>query len=179
MRNLPRAVTTKQKLARRMFSAMCAVLCIGVAGAAVVHGKGAAGPVARVKFVDGPSLLEGRELMFDAPAAPRAAAVRHVGRSIRMLVTAYCPCTKCCGPNARGITASGKPVSYHHGRFAAADTDLLPLGSKISIPGYSGGRPVEVIDTGSAIVGNHVDVFFPTHAQALKWGRRWVTVQVD
>src|SRR5215203_735405 len=29
-------------------------------------------------------------------------------KTIEMEVTAYCPCTKCCGPKAQGITASGK-----------------------------------------------------------------------
>src|SRR5688500_12547387 len=38
-----------------------------------------------------------------AAAAPRT-------RVMRMEVTAYCPCTKCCGPKAQGITASGKHV---------------------------------------------------------------------
>jgi 3D (Asp-Asp-Asp) domain-containing protein len=94
-----------------------------------------------------------------------------------MEVTAYCPCQKCCGENAEGITASGHDVSYNQGRFVAADTDVLPFGTKLIIPGYTG-KPVEVIDRGGAIKGNKLDLFYPTHEEALQWGRQWVDVVV-
>jgi hypothetical protein len=29
-------------------------------------------------------------------------------KKVLMTVTAYCPCTKCCGPNACGLTSTGK-----------------------------------------------------------------------
>ncbi len=96
-----------------------------------------------------------------------------------MEVTAYCPCTKCCGPHAAGITASGLPVSHNEGKFVAADTNVLPFGSKLSIPGYGDNATVPVIDRGGAIKGHRIDVFFPSHQQALEWGRRWVMVTVD
>jgi 3D (Asp-Asp-Asp) domain-containing protein len=96
--------------------------------------------------------------------------IRH-SRVRLMEITAYCPCSKCCGPNAQGITASGKHVSYNHGKFVAADTSILPFGTRLLIPGYAA-EPVEVIDRGGAIKGNKLDVFFPTHEQALKWGRQ-------
>jgi 3D (Asp-Asp-Asp) domain-containing protein len=99
-------------------------------------------------------------------------------RAIEMEVTAYCACKKCCGPKAKGITASGRPVSYNRGRFAAADTRLLAFGSKLVIPGYAGGKPVEVIDRGSAIKGNRLDVYFASHEQAKKWGRKTLIVTV-
>src|SRR4051794_19478767 len=55
------------------------------------------------------------ELLHEATTAssmmPAAAPAKHY-RTIRMEVTAYCPCTKCCGENAEGITASGHTVSY-------------------------------------------------------------------
>ena len=95
-----------------------------------------------------------------------------------MQVTAYCPCTKCCGPQAQGLTASGKRVSHDHGRFVAADTDVLPFGTKLKIPGYHNARPVEVIDRGGAIKGNKLDVYFPTHDEALEWGRQRLAVTV-
>ncbi len=99
-------------------------------------------------------------------------------RTFLMEVTAYCHCTKCCGKKARGITASGKHVSYNGGEFVAADTRLLPLGTKLLIPGYAAAKPVEVIDRGGAIKGNKLDVFFPSHKEALKWGRQIVPVTV-
>lgn len=107
----------------------------------------------------------------DGKPAPRV-------RTIWMQVTAYCGCKKCCGPNACGITASGRSTVYNGGLFVAADTTLLPFGTQLKIPGYAGDQPVEVIDRGSAIKGNHLDVFFSNHDRALAWGRRWIPVTV-
>ena len=114
------------------------------------------------------------ELVHDTPAAGSAVAPSHV---VWMLVTAYCPCPKCCGKHATGLTASGKPTSSNNGRFVAAPADL-PFGSKVSVPGYNHGRPVPVLDRGGAIKGTRLDVFFPTHDEARQWGRRWVAVTV-
>lgn len=99
-------------------------------------------------------------------------------RKMLMEVTAYCACTKCCGPRARGITASGKRVSYNGGRFVAADTRLLKFNTKLLVPGYANGRPVEVIDRGGAIKGNKLDVYFDSHQEARRWGRQWLVVTV-
>lgn len=120
------------------------------------------------------------ELLHDAAPASAVIApstVEHKLRVIRMEVTAYCPCKKCCGENAQGLTASGHEISYNQSRFVAADTDLLPFGTKLMIPGY-GTTAVEVIDRGGAIKGHKLDVFFPTHEEALQWGRQWVDVTV-
>ena len=61
------------------------------------------------------------------------------------------------------------------GRFAAADTSVLPFGTVLSVPGY--GRCV-VEDRGAAIKGNRLDLFFDGHDKALLWGRRTVLVTV-
>lgn len=105
------------------------------------------------------------------PTGPRTTVMR-------MEVTAYCPCTKCCGPRAQGITASGKLVDHNGGKFVAADTRILPFGKKLSIPGYADNAPVEVIDRGGAIKGHKLDLYFPTHEAALVWGRQTLDVTV-
>ena len=114
-----------------------------------------------------------RELLHDdaleTPAGPRV---------LTMEVTAYCPCKKCCGKNARGITASGLRVSHNAGLFVAADTALLPFHTKLQIPGYASEKPVPVLDRGGAIKGNKLDVFFPSHKAALQWGRRTIQITV-
>ncbi len=46
----------------------------------------------------------------------------------------------------------------------------------VSIPGYNDGLPVAVMDRGGAIKGHRLDVFFPTHRQAVQWGSRWLRV---
>jgi 3D (Asp-Asp-Asp) domain-containing protein len=126
--------------------------------------------------VESPPAGDG-ELMQTAAVATTPPRVTR--RQIWMEVTAYCACTRCCGPNARGVTASGLPVTHNLGRFAAADSSVLPLGSRIHVPGYHEGQSIPVIDRGGAIKGNKLDVFFPTHEQALKWGRRWLLVTVE
>ena len=117
------------------------------------------------------------ELLVDDTATTTVSSVPTT-RTIRMEVTAYCPCVKCCGPNAHGVTASGKLISHNDGKFVAADTSVLPFGTKLVIPGYADGQPVDVADRGGAIKGNKLDLFFPTHEAALAWGRQMVEVTV-
>lgn len=137
-------------------------------------------PVARVAAPVIPALPAAPAPVVHTPVAPvvAAPAVRHT-RVIMMEVTAYCPCTKCCGPNAAGITASGKRVSYNNSKFVAADTTVLPFGTKLIIPGYASDKAVEVIDRGGAIKGNKLDLFYPTHEEALEWGRQIIPVVVE
>lgn len=148
-----------------------------IAALSVSAAKLAAGQTKAVTTV---STSEPQELLRDI-AAPKTEtlstpATPHV-HQIMMEVTAYCPCAKCCGPKAQGITASGKLVTYNAGRFVAADRSM-PFGTKLIVPGYHNTQPVEVLDRGGAIKGNKLDVFFPTHKEALKWGRQHVLVTV-
>lgn len=114
----------------------------------------------------------------DAPSAEEQIVAAPKSRVLWMEVTAYCSCRKCCGEDAQGLTASGKPVSYNKGRFVAADTSVLPFGTKLSIPGYYEGQQVEVIDRGGAIKGHKLDVYFSSHTAAKKWGRKMIPVIV-
>ena len=104
---------------------------------------------------------------------------RPATRTVRMLVTAYCPCKKCCGKFSDNITASGKSVYSNRSMFVAADTRLLKFGTMVSIPGYRGARAVPVLDRGSKIRGHRLDVFYLSHRQAQKWGRQYLDVKVS
>lgn len=86
--------------------------------------------------------------------------------------TAYCNCTICCGPNAQGKTASG--TTPQAGRTIAVDPNIIPLGSKVLV----NGKQYIAEDTGSAVKGKVVDVYFDSHQQALAWGRKPVNVEV-
>jgi 3D (Asp-Asp-Asp) domain-containing protein len=99
-------------------------------------------------------------------------------RTMSMVVTAYSPDARSCGASADGITASGYSVQVNGGCLVAADPKVLPLGSLVSVPGYDGGAVVPVLDTGGAIKGNRLDVLFPTHREAIAWGRKTVEVTV-
>jgi 3D (Asp-Asp-Asp) domain-containing protein len=93
-----------------------------------------------------------------------------------MRVTAYCPGPCCCGKWADGMTASGHIIQPGD-RFVAADKQFA-FGTRILIPGYNNNHPVEVLDRGGAIKGDRLDVFFPTHKEALEWGVQVLTVSI-
>ena len=78
-------------------------------------------------------------------------------------LTAYCACKKCCG-KTDGITASG--VKAKEGVTIAADTRVLPFGTKVCI----GGHEYTVQDRGGAIKGNKIDIYFDSHQKALEFG---------
>lgn len=85
---------------------------------------------------------------------------------------AYCACEKCCGKwAAYGLTASG--TVPQQGRTVAVAPDVIPLGTELWIDGEG---PYIAEDTGSGIDGNTIDVFHQSHADALQWGKREVTV---
>lgn len=97
-------------------------------------------------------------------------------QTVRMRVTAYCPCPECVGTGSPGITASGHKIQSGD-VFVAADKSY-PFGTKIIVPGYNDNQPVEVLDRGGAIKGDRIDVFFPTHEEALEWGVKDLDVKV-
>jgi 3D (Asp-Asp-Asp) domain-containing protein len=95
---------------------------------------------------------------------------------VRMRVTAYCTCPKCCGKFSDGLTANMHKVRRGD-VFVAADK-RIPFGTGIIIPGYNEDRPVEVKDRGRLIRGNRLDVFFNNHQVAKKWGAKYLDVMV-
>ena len=124
------------------------------------------------------------EVVAFSPEEAEAGARWFDGRKVRpartiwMTVTAYSPDHRSCGEFADGITASGKSIWTNGMKLVAADTRMLPFGSLLSIPGYDGGAIVPVLDRGGAIKGNRLDVLYPTHSTALKWGVQKLPVTV-
>ncbi|WP_054023523.1 3D domain-containing protein [Bacillus sp. FJAT-28004] len=75
-----------------------------------------------------------------------------------------------------GITYSGVKVRRDQVSTIAADTKLFPIGTLLYIPGYGYGV---VADTGSAIKGKRIDLYFETIKQVYEqWGKRTVHVEV-
>lgn len=132
-----------------------------------------AAPVAK----SAPATVQSLVQIATIPTIALPKIIKPAHHTVKMMVTAYCACPKCCGPDAIGLTASGKDVSYNDGKFVAADKQFA-FGTNLIIPGYNSNKPVEVQDRGGAIKGNHLDVFFPTHQEALEWGRRVIDVTV-
>ncbi len=71
-----------------------------------------------------------------------------------------------------GKTALGVPARKG---VVAVDPELIPLGTKLHVPGYGRGLAADV---GWAIKGRIIDLWFPTDAQARSWGRRTVTITI-
>jgi peptidoglycan DL-endopeptidase CwlO len=69
-----------------------------------------------------------------------------------------------------GNTASGIPVGPG---VVAVDPAVIPLGTPLAIPGYGHGIAA---DTGGAIKGARIDLWFSSEAEARAWGRRSVTI---
>jgi peptidoglycan DL-endopeptidase CwlO len=94
---------------------------------------------------------------------PAATPAAPTGNSITVTATGY---------SLAGTTSTGLPVGWG---IVAVDPGVIPLGTHLSIPGYGDGVAA---DTGGAVHGAVIDLWFPTQAQALAWGRRVVTITV-
>lgn len=83
-------------------------------------------------------------------------------------LTAYCPCTRCCGKDD-GITATGTLAA--EGRTIAVDPHVIPYGSRVLLI-FPDGTQREYIaeDCGGGVTGNHIDVFFSNHETARVFG---------
>ena len=91
---------------------------------------------------------------------------RIAASALDMIATAYTAgCSGC-----SGITAIGRPAG--HG-IVAVDPSVIPLGTRLYIPGY--GFAIAG-DTGGAIHGNRIDLGFDSYSDAIRFGRREVTV---
>ena len=71
-----------------------------------------------------------------------------------------------------GVTATGMVARRG---VVAVDPDIIPLGSRLYIPGY--GEAIAA-DTGGAIVGDTIDLCMESYDEAIEFGRRIVEVYV-
>ena len=87
------------------------------------------------------------------------------GRTLNVEATAYA----LNGITATGIDLSKNPICI------AVDPSVIPLNSLVEVPGYG----IAIAgDTGGAIVGNIIDVHFPSNDQAIAWGRKNIQITV-
>lgn len=106
-------------------------------------------------------------LRWRGTLASRAGNVRRF-RLMRMIATAYCP-RGCCGSSS-GRTATGRRAEYG---IVAVDPRVIPLGTTLYVDRY--GFAIAA-DTGRKIKGARIDLCFPTHKEALRFGRKTVKV---
>lgn len=98
------------------------------------------------------------------------------GRSMIMNASAYdlsyASTGKRPGDKGYGITASGMKAGPG---VVAVDPRVIPLGTRLYIEGY--GNAIAG-DTGSAIKGNKIDLFYSSRSAAMRFGRRNVRVTI-
>ncbi len=104
-----------------------------------------------------------------------------IAKSDLWLCTAYCNCKKCTGKSAGdrgyGITASGRPTCE-----GCCACNWLTFGTKLNIDGLG---EFTVMDRGAkSLFGSkknhikHIDIWFPTHKEALNFGEQYKKVEV-
>lgn len=98
--------------------------------------------------------------------------------SMRVIATGYTAGYESTGKTpshpSYGITYSGVPVKRDLYSTIAADPNVFPIGTILFIPGYGYGV---VADTGSAIKGNKIDLYYETVEDVYKkWGKKEVDV---
>ncbi|MCA1057249.1 ubiquitin-like domain-containing protein [Rossellomorea aquimaris] len=105
-------------------------------------------------------------------SASASASAESGGREFYVSSTAYtASCNGCSGYTATGINLKSNPGI----KVIAVDPSVIPLGTKVYVEGY--GYAVAA-DTGSAIKGNKIDVFFSSKSDAYRWGRKTIKVKV-
>lgn len=57
----------------------------------------------------------------------------------------------------------------------AVDPEVIPLGSIVYIPGYG---YMVAMDTGGAIKGNRIDIYFADRKEAIKFGRQKIKIRI-
>ncbi len=87
---------------------------------------------------------------------------------VSMLTTAYNGSASMNGRWGAVAAWDGKPL---HPGDVAVDPSVIPFGTYLYIDGYG---PARAVDSGSAIIGDHVDLFFDeSSAKIGAWGLQW------
>ncbi len=103
----------------------------------------------------------------NAPEANKTAS-----KEIIVEASAYtASCEGCSGITATGMNLKANP----NAKVISVDPAVIPLGSKVYVEGYG-----EAIagDTGGAIKGKRIDVFFPSQQDAINFGVKQLKVTI-
>jgi len=138
---------------------LAAVLCAAVCAAALACRKTEPAPAAPTSE---PVASSSSEPASSQPSSPSDSSPAP-GRQVTVSMTMYC---------LRGYTATGIPVGPG---VVATDPSVIPLGTRMYIPGYGDGVAA---DTGGTVIGLTIDAWVVSCAQAGDWGRRTVTITI-
>ncbi len=105
-------------------------------------------------------------------STPSRSNTDNVAKEFYVSASAYTAnCSGCSGITKTGLNLKKNPNL----KVIAVDPNVIKLGSKVHVEGY--GYAIAA-DTGGAIKGNKIDVFFPSKSTAYGWGRKTVKIKV-
>ena len=105
-------------------------------------------------------------------ATTAASTSSKVVKEFTVTATAYTgSCKGCSGITATGINLKKNPNM----KVISVDPKVIPLGTKVYVEGY--GNAIAG-DTGGAMKGKKIDVFFSSQQKAIQWGRKSVKVKI-
>lgn len=128
--------------------------------------------------------IEPTEIIFEQAPSEKMAEAEKEPELVnlgRFVLTAYCSCIDCCGEYAlnRPIDENGNEIVYGSigvrltaGISIAVDPRVIPYNSNVIINGHT----YTAHDTGSAVNGYHIDVYFNNHQEALNFGVQYADV---
>ncbi|WP_155593138.1 LysM peptidoglycan-binding and 3D domain-containing protein [Lysinibacillus cavernae] len=108
----------------------------------------------------------------NAPEATAPSTNNTASKELIVEASAYtASCEGCSGVTATGINLKTNP----NAKVISVDPTVIPLGSKVYVEGYG-----EAIagDTGGAIKGNRIDVFFPSQQDAINFGVKQLKITI-
>jgi 3D (Asp-Asp-Asp) domain-containing protein/FtsZ-binding cell division protein ZapB len=126
---------------------------------ASLHGRQAFNDARIADLLAQAAAAQERAAAIESSPVPAPAPAK--GNRMTVTSTGYC---------LVGTTSTGVPTSWG---VIAVDPSVIPLGTKMFVPGYGEGVAA---DTGSAVQGAMIDVWFPSCDQAVGWGQRVVTI---
>ncbi|MCT6815010.1 MAG: LysM peptidoglycan-binding domain-containing protein [Lysinibacillus fusiformis] len=108
----------------------------------------------------------------NAPEANASSTNKTTSKEIIVEASAYtASCEGCSGITSTGMNLKTNP----NAKVISVDPAVIPLGSKVYVEGYG-----EAIagDTGGAIKGKRIDVFFPSQQDAINFGVKQLKVTI-
>jgi 3D (Asp-Asp-Asp) domain-containing protein len=116
--------------------------------------------------------LTGVKKAVVAKKTPSRSDTESVVKEFMVSASAYtASCNGCSGITSTGINLNKNPDL----KVIAVDPQVIKIGTKVYVEGY--GYAIAG-DTGGAIRGNKIDVFFSSKSNALKWGRKTVKIKI-
>lgn len=107
-----------------------------------------------------------------AKAPARATMKKQSIKTMTVSASAYTfSCQRCSGTTALGINLRKHPNQ----KVISVDPRVIKLGTKVYVEGY--GYAIAA-DTGGAIKGKTIDVFYSSYNKCIKWGRKTVKIQI-